>query len=82
MPCGLVEADQFSEEHNVPSSGPESKFRKHQAERFIFEPKDGGSTILRNIDQLLPDYLLRFQKTALFRVTAIRTSNFMKIYYY
>jgi hypothetical protein len=45
-PCGLVEVDQFSEEHTDPSSGPRSKFRKQQAERFIFDPKNGGSTLL------------------------------------
>jgi hypothetical protein len=81
-PCSLLEVGQFSEEHTAPSSGPKNKFRKQQAERCILDSENGGSTLHRNIGQLLPDCLFRFQKVTLFTVIAMRTSDFMKIYYY
>lgn len=80
-PRDLVEVNQFWEEYTAPSSGPKSKIRKQQAERFIFDPKFGGSVLLQKVGKLLPDYLFRFQKTKHFTVIAMRTSNFMKIYY-
>jgi hypothetical protein len=36
--------------------------------RAVFDPEDGGSTFLRNIDKLLPEYIL-------FIVAAVKISN-------
>lgn len=40
-----------------------------------FDPEDSGNTDLRNVDELITDYMT-FQKAALFTVKAARTFRF------
>jgi hypothetical protein len=43
-------------------------------DRYIFDPDDGGSTLLRNVDEL-PDYTASYPRTVRLIATAVKASN-------